>query len=291
MKAGLRQMRTPARRSGSKTARAARSMTRESLDARHEQADVEAARDARRERAQDAAIGDEVRVGEHDARPALARGVQARAPDHEAVAQLAVRDDGDARLARGGQLAEALGREARPLARAPVPGREERGLERRDGGALEAHGGVVPAAAARLGLEPLVGDVEPAREGDEPVAHQRLAVVAPPQLPEAPLPEARPVVRDRVHAARAQPLEEGRGRVAAADEVVEQAHGDAAAPPPRAARSAKRRPIESSLKMYISSETRVRAASMAASHAGNASRPLRSRRTAFPATSVSGSSM
>ena len=48
--------------------------------------------------------------------------------------------------------------------------------------------------------------------------------------------------------------------------------------------------MPSSLKMYISSDTRRLALSMPAIQAGNASAPLRSNLTAFPATSARGSS-
>src|SRR5207244_855105 len=98
----------------------------------------------------------------------------------------------------------------------------------RDDGPLQAHGRVVPAAAARLRLEPLVGDVEPTRERDAPVTDQGLAVIAAPELPDAAPAEAGPVIGDRVDTARAQRLEEGRGRLAAPHVVVEEAHGDAA---------------------------------------------------------------
>ena len=75
-----------------------------------------------------------------------------------------------------------------------------------------------------------------------------------------------------------------------ADEVVEQPHLDAA--PGRAdSASANCRPMASSLKMYISSEMRERAASIASSQAGKVSVPFRSSLTACPPTSSCGSSM
>ena len=46
--------------------------------------------------------------------------------------------------------------------------------------------------------------------------------------------------------------------------------------------------MASSLKMYISSEMRTRAASMASSQAGNVSAPLRSSLTALPAEKLVG---
>ena len=121
------------------------------------------------------------------------------------------------------------GIEARPLLRAAVPGAQEDRLDGGDRRPFDLDDGVVPVAAAVGQADPVVGDVEAAREGDAAVAHQRLAVIAPQQRPEAGPPEAVAVVRDHVHAVPAHAVEELGRRVAAADEVVEQPHLDAPA--------------------------------------------------------------
>ena len=217
---------------------------RESLSQRQQQPDVDAARGRPLQRAQHAAIGDEVGVGEEDAPRALADRVQRRAPDREPIAQLAVRDHASGVVA------------GRRLARSSAPDRRRahffarRFQVRRKIASMAATAGPSTWTTASCQSPPPSSSdthsfemLRPPAKAIAAVAHQRLAVIAPQERPEARPPEAVPVIGDDVNAARPHAVEELGRRVAAADEVVEQPHLDAAARPPPISASANRRPM------------------------------------------------
>ena len=75
--------------------------------------------------------------------------------------------------------------------------------------------------------QPVVGDVDAAREGHLAVAHQRFTVVPADQGPKMGSPDTVGVVGNGLHALPPHVFEEAGGSVAAADGIVEKSNLDA----------------------------------------------------------------